>query len=368
MLKKMTLKNFRCFKTLELSDLKSINVIIGANGSGKTVLLESLLLGLKGHPNAAMTSNVLRGIQTFLISPGLPVIMQPLRSVFESMWDHFFYQGNKELKAKISFEDSERVSYQVEMRFATENKLPMRQIQNIQTSAAPFVFQRSKGKNKGDMKKNQEVIYSFPDNNNQQQFQGPTGEFGPTTYFFGTMPIYNEQDNVYWFSNLKIKEPKLTEELQDVLRKAFPQIKDLVVLNPYGTASIWANLHSGSTRQLSLVSAGIHKFLTLILACVTLKNGVILIDEIENGIYYSKHEVLWEALLTMSKKNGNQIFATTHSRESLLALGNVIKRNNDANSFRMLRTKQNDDGCMITQLTGVSAVDAITADVELRGP
>ena len=43
MIRKLQLKNFKCFETLEI-DLKNVNVFTGVNGMGKSTVIQSLLL------------------------------------------------------------------------------------------------------------------------------------------------------------------------------------------------------------------------------------------------------------------------------------------------------------------------------------
>jgi hypothetical protein len=40
---------------------------------------------------------------------------------------------------------------------------------------------------------------------------------------------------------------------------------------------------------LSLISAGIQKVVTLLMAIAENRHGIVLIDEFENGIFYSKY-------------------------------------------------------------------------------
>ena len=50
MIDKLSIENFRCFKSVQLWDLKRVNIIVGENASGKTVLLEAIKVGLDGLP------------------------------------------------------------------------------------------------------------------------------------------------------------------------------------------------------------------------------------------------------------------------------------------------------------------------------
>jgi AAA ATPase domain len=48
MVTSVEIRNFRGFEEIAVSDLASINIIVGDNASGKTAFLESIYLGL--HP------------------------------------------------------------------------------------------------------------------------------------------------------------------------------------------------------------------------------------------------------------------------------------------------------------------------------
>ena len=55
-----------------------------------------------------------------------------------------------------------------------------------------------------------------------------------------------------------------------------------------------------------------------------MKGGVLLIDEIENGLHHSALQVLWKALLLISEQHDVQVFATTHSWECIASLASLL--------------------------------------------
>ena len=64
---------------------------------------------------------------------------------------------------------------------------------------------------------------------------------------------------------------------------------------------------------------GVTRMFGIALALVNSKNGVLLIDEIENGIHYSVQESLWRFILDVSRRLNVQVFATSHSWDCLKA-------------------------------------------------
>ena len=63
MLERLQVKNFRGLRDLEIEGLARINLIGGRNNSGKTSLLEAvLLLSAAGNPSTVLEANVIRGL------------------------------------------------------------------------------------------------------------------------------------------------------------------------------------------------------------------------------------------------------------------------------------------------------------------
>ena len=55
MLRKFSVRNFRCLRKLEIEPLARVNLIVGENNVGKTALLEALLCTFQtGHPGSPL--------------------------------------------------------------------------------------------------------------------------------------------------------------------------------------------------------------------------------------------------------------------------------------------------------------------------
>ena len=82
-------------------------------------------------------------------------------------------------------------------------------------------------------------------------------------------------------------------------------------------------------HSLSSYGDGIKRFISMVSALYSSHNGYLFIDEIENGIHYTNLEKLWEIILTISKEQNVQVFATTHSKECIESYARVAKRLGD---------------------------------------
>jgi AAA15 family ATPase/GTPase len=88
-----------------------------------------------------------------------------------------------------------------------------------------------------------------------------------------------------------------------------------------------ATLKNGKSVALLRMGHGIHRVLTMLLALSTCKEGIILIDEIENGLHYSIQEELWNLIFEIATAQNIQVFATTQSMDAVKAFGKIV--NND---------------------------------------
>lgn len=187
---------------------------------------------------------------------------------------------------------------------------------------------------------------------------------GPSIALFPANVNLSENDAVSWWSQLR--EHKQTDDIVEFFRKSFPFIESLEVLQPPGTpAALFANLTSGTVRRLTVLSAGITKIVSMLLACTRLRRGVVLIDEIENGIFYDKYAITWHILNKFSKGHDCQLFITSHSAECLQKLVQVI--GDDVDDFSLLRSERENGKCVVRHISGASMKAALKRGGEIRG-
>ncbi len=55
------------------------------------------------------------------------------------------------------------------------------------------------------------------------------------------------------------------------------------------------------------------------LALVNSRNGILLVDEIENGLHYSAQPDVWRLIFRLASRLNVQVFATTHSWDCIEA-------------------------------------------------
>jgi ABC-type lipoprotein export system ATPase subunit len=93
---------------------------------------------------------------------------------------------------------------------------------------------------------------------------------------------------------------------------------------------------AGSDMPIPLRSLGdgMQRMLSIALALVNAKDGILLVDEIENGLHYQVQPQLWRVIFETARQLNVQVFATSHSWDCIRAFQKVARE--DEQSAGML--------------------------------
>jgi AAA15 family ATPase/GTPase len=171
-------------------------------------------------------------------------------------------------------------------------------------------------------------------------------------------------DTIERFSNVVAQgEKKL---LLEILKVVQPTIKDVHVLSRQNTTSLWAD---GGSKQLLPVEAlggGIVRLLVLFVNFFAARDGLIAIDEIENGIHHSALPRLWEQILDISALLNVQCVVTTHSLECVQAAVRTGENREALPDFALHQMHQQDHGRQIETYTDDKLLAALDLGFEVR--
>ena len=92
----------------------------------------------------------------------------------------------------------------------------------------------------------------------------------------------------------------------------------------------------GPRIPLKSLGDGVTRFFGIAAALVKSRNGLLLIDEVENGIHYSVHEKLWKMILEAAHKYNIQVVATTHSWDTIVGCAKAIQNSKIENTHSAL--------------------------------
>lgn len=158
----------------------------------------------------------------------------------------------------------------------------------------------------------------------------------------------------------------LQDEVVSCLQLIDESIKDVAFVGE-GRSRIAIVRKNGRQERLPLknMGDGMLRLFHIILAIVNAKNGLILIDEFENGLYWGVQPKLWETIFRISERLNVQVFATTHSKDCVRAFEAVWKVDETKGTFhRMDRGRDNQIKCISYNVETLA--DALEMDVEVR--
>jgi len=319
--------NFRCFDTFKIDSLNRINLITGVNNCGKTTLLEALFLHIGArNPTLSLIINGLRGLRV-------------ARESTENQWTSLF--GH--------FRDSHPIKF-----IGTSAKGSHRSLKiSIQPSSSALggekQFQQETDLISGAR---QIIIFEFIDEEGKQykvtgtpvfvqrenvmtyelRLEPPIPHASMTGIFISGRHGGNLNEEIQRFSNLRKKEKDTI--LLDALKIIEPRLEKIEILNYQGASMLHGYLKGYDEPVPSpLLGDGVRRALMVILAIGAADNGVVLVDEIENGIHHSAMKSLWSVIAAAAKTFNCQFFATTHSDECIRAGHDALK---DSSSYELM--------------------------------
>jgi AAA15 family ATPase/GTPase len=348
MITSFDIENFRCFKQASLNDLRKINIIVGDNASGKTAFGEAIAMAAAAHPGLGARIRLAR-------SRSLPEQINWDRNQFESFYDDLFYNFDISSKIVFQFNDVENGHHKVEIYYDKSQSMAM----GLLTSGfvAPLIFSRT------DSFGNINTIKLEIDGKGGLKSEGNL-EALPSFYALSATQLYHTIDIVNYFG--EIKKSGEGENVIKAFQKEFPLIEDIEILPDMGISSLYAKLRGvKKPRPLTIVSAGAAKYLNILLSIAFVKEGIVMVDEIENGIYWKKMPKIWQTLRNFCNYNNVQLFAATHSNECIQALLPIMNEN--VEDFSLIRTEVDNNGdYKIRQFYGKSFRAALEKKGEVR--
>lgn len=114
----------------------------------------------------------------------------------------------------------------------------------------------------------------------------------------------------------------LGEEVRNALRLIAPGVEGLKLVSPTSNeeSDLVVNLANiDEPLPLHSLGNGMWRTLGIALALMNAKDGILLIDEFENGLYCSVQPDLWRFIFRLAWSLDVQVFATTHSWDCIEA-------------------------------------------------
>lgn len=331
-------EGFRAIHRLELRSLKRVNLFVGENNAGKTSLLEAMRLYM--HRNARTLSAVVVEIVT-------------AHTDFRSFG--LFLGENEPLPGDLLgaidaveglFYGSFNASQYSPIRLAAGQNDPTALLIRSSWSADSSPSENGAGR-PALVDINEAVLH----------LQSERSAYDiPLEWFIRRVPLRSTDQHlavvipssgldafdtrVMWDDLLVSGEEAIVE---DAVRVIVPDLERVVVVGEQRSRSVMCKLR-GVRKPIPILSMGdgAARVFGLAVALTQARGGALLVDEIENGLHYSIQSQVWNAIFSLASTLDVQVFATTHSWDTVVAFQEAANRSVEEGI--LYRLDREDDG------------------------
>jgi len=370
MYERFEIKGFRCFEDLRLPDLARINLFAGVNNIGKTALLEAIFIDSGWHnPAIPFSPDAFRGIQVQGFSFG-----KTAKTPWDSLFKDFKSSGNIVFRRYLKGVGQHKLIIRVLRQ--TNELMRVRDYLTRYTYSTPNIDASEGQQFSSEQILALEASYQSENEPTRQYYIVLTPRLlqggGPIIFPDPPAPAHNA---IFMLSRLRPKEDverfgkldkeKGTQFLVRALQIISPELVDLRVVVEGGSPLIYGDTGHENLMPLPLMGEGITRLNSIALAIADARNGVVLIDELENGFHYSVMKNVWRVIAEASREFNVQLFATTHSRECIVAAHEAMQES-DRYDFRFHRLERDKKGTKAVTLGRNDLSSIIESDFEVR--
>lgn len=342
MLQSLKIEGFRGFQNFEMANLGRINLLVGKNNSGKTSILEAIqflyaqnnidifLETISYRGEFAWLENKLAGrtkvFEICHLFPGHEIVPSQEIIIIGSRESHqesvtisvksipiqlsLFSDKNDDLNNDNIFDDEEWNKLLLSIRWSQSQKLIELEL------LANGTLARDSTRRMASLSR---ISHKIGINNKiELKFLTPFSlTSSDMAALFDNIVLSPLEDLI--IESLKIIEPKI-ERIASVVSGKYLTSNNLGVR---GGFLIKIKNHD-QPIPIGSLGDGFWRMLGLVLAMVNLKNGILLVDEIDSGLHFTVMTDMWKVVWETAKKLNIQVFATTHSRDCWQSLAELI--------------------------------------------
>lgn len=308
----LQIENYRCFRSLRIERLGRVNLFVGKNNAGKSSILEAVRLCASRGDEHVLWTILDSHDETRRAGRAQEDLLYAVKQLFhgrESEW----WDG-------------------AEIRIGPLNE-PAASI-SISIVIAPDGSEQVLATAAGNTRR----LFSVDGQSRSWKFSSPL-RLSETMLRQTHIPpegLSSETAAMLWDL---ITLTDLEESVIDALRIISPEIERISFVGEHGQYRIPMAKLTNQEKPIPLRSLGdgVGRMLGIALSLVSARGGVLLLDEVENGIHFAAQEQLWQLIFRLAHQLNTQVFATSHSWDCIEAFQGAasLDRHEDAALVRL---------------------------------
>lgn len=353
----LTISGYRCLQHLEIGRLGRLNLFVGKNGSGKTSVLEA--------------------VRIYGTAGSLPVLWDIVSSRQEDAVATAKYEEDSDPRALLNLFHS--------WPRETEAKTPIEirdgGFRTIRI-AVEWIHSESRTGRFNPLIVQEKIPELVVNVNGMIRFHprldrpfepSPRGLYEPDpdrnevtapVVSVGSGGLGNERAALLWDS---IVLTEFESQVVDALSMVFPELERISLVAGNRGFRIPVARMRGSARPVPVAALGdgASRLFGLAVALVCASGGLLLIDEVENGLHYTVLDELWRFVLAAARARNVQVFATTHSSDCVRAFESLAG-GNDPGDVTLTRLETTPHGTRAVRFEQTELAVVLREEIEVR--
>jgi AAA15 family ATPase/GTPase len=374
--KEIEIKNFRGIKSAVIKGLSRVNLFVGKNNSGKSSILEAIFLLLNpSNPGAIVSIDNIRSL------------LHDEENDFRFSFNNLNYNNTIEINSVLHERESVRNIKIVPLtgKYLTQLIVspPPTTTTSITVVSGGSTFDSSQREFVNGLefevhiKKYHTAAKDFK---TSITLARAPGALLPNFQYGGAKDAEKESlQGLFQQATIKASfdlaqrlDKVIIEKHKEEIIQPLKEIDNKIVGFELGTKNI-INFDIGLDRLIpaNLMGDGVLKLLSICTNIYSAKGGVLLIDEIDNGLHFSTLKLLWKAIFSASKKNNCQLFVTSHNFELIKYLVEILEEAEFAEYKTEMScysiTKNNRDKLLCSKYDFEKLEYSVEQEIEIRG-
>ena len=283
MLTSLHIENFRAFRNLEVDGLARVNLIAGGNSTGKTALLEGLVF--------------------FVDDP----------------------QGDKvrDLAKLFRATNPQAPGYDF-WNWLLHDRSPNGGCRFMGTTTGSRKFERSWSLKRRERQPGDKHFFEVRQLGSHDGYAW--GDPAPSRGFLATFSTFpgNPYQDALDFNRVILK--KRRRRVEELLRQIDDRLVSIESLQSGSGPMLYADIGLPEMIPVTQLGQGFNRLLDIYSELVAEEAKLLVIDEVEGGLYWKALPVVWKGLFAAAREWDVQVFATTHSAECIRAADEAARQ------------------------------------------
>ena len=338
---------YRGIDGLSLPRLSHANLVTGVNGVGKTALLEAIWLFVGRYRPALLWSEH--------VQRAGDKVLDPIDELATGMVELHGVENGSTHELQTCFEYASDMGRPIAVGGTTQERLTV-------LSVAGRIDTFLDGKlAKGNIAGMQPTPWGGVIHENPAS---PPNR-PPCVFLDAESQLGKSGDYLQHYSDLIRSESK--QKLIDAANLIYPKIRNIEILtDERRESSLWASTADGRRLPLSDLGGGTVRACGLFLNFFASREGILLVDEMENGIHHSVLPDVWRHAYLWMREWNVQFVATTHSAECIDAAMDAFAHNPEDLSIHKLFNNEETREIEAATFTGETLEGARDLHLEVR--